>query len=421
MSVGGIDIEAGPSPSGPAAPERRKRRATLGACCGIHSVHDGFSDVIYFLLPLWQLEFALTLTVVGIIKSLFSAALAVGQIPAGLLAEKLGERRLLVVGTAVTGGAFVCLGFAEGVVGLIGFLVLAGFGSSVQHPLCASLVSRVYEGAGQRRAIGIYNFAGDVGKAVVPALAGLLVGILGWRLIAGGYGAAGIAMALVIGLAFAALGVGAAVTRARAAQRTRGGAGFDWGIGDRHGFALLAVIEVIDGASRTACLTFLPFLLLAKGIEAAGIGFALALVFIGGAAGKFLCGMLAERFGITASVVLTEALTGALILVLLVLPLGPSMGLLPFLGAMLNGTSSVLYGTLPEFVSPERRARGFGLFYTLGIGGGATAPFLFGVLSDATSVTVTLACLSAMIFLTIPLALLLGRRLNRNSVGGVAA
>ncbi len=54
MSVGGIDIEAGPSPRGSAAPDRRKRRATLGACCGIHSVHDGFSDVIYFLLPLWQ-------------------------------------------------------------------------------------------------------------------------------------------------------------------------------------------------------------------------------------------------------------------------------------------------------------------------------------------------------------------------------
>ena len=72
--------------------ERRagKRKATLSACCGAHFVHDGFSDVIYFLLPLWQLEFGLTLAVVGIIKSLFSTALALGQIPAGILAEKLG-------------------------------------------------------------------------------------------------------------------------------------------------------------------------------------------------------------------------------------------------------------------------------------------------------------------------------------------
>ncbi len=410
MNVGDIDLEAGPAPANaPAA--RRRRRSTLGACSGTHFVHDGFSDVIYFFLPLWQAEFALSLAVVGIIKSLFSTALAVGQIPAGILAEKLGERRLLAIGTAVTGSAFVGLGFAEGVIGLMLCLAFAGLGSSVQHPLCAALVSKVYEGAGQRRAIGIYNFAGDVGKAIVPALAGLLVGVLGWHMIAGGYGAIGMGLALVILAVFAALGVGAAIVH-RASKPAAAAPAVGWGIQDTRGFGLLAGIGVIDGASRTACLTFLPFLLLGKGLAPAEIGFALALVFVGGAAGKFLCGMLAERFGITASVVLTEALTALLILALLGLPLIPSMVLLPLLGAMLNGTSSVLYGTLPAFVSAERRGRGYGLFYSLGIGGGAAAPFLFGLLSDWASVETTLVVLAAMIFGTVPLAIPLGRRLT---------
>jgi hypothetical protein len=46
---------------------------------------------------------------------------------------------------------------------------------------------------------------------------------------------------------------------------------------------------------------------------------------------------------------------------------------------MLNGTSSVLYGTIPEFVSPEKRTHAFAVFYTGGSVAGATGPFLAGL------------------------------------------
>jgi MFS-type transporter involved in bile tolerance (Atg22 family) len=67
----------------------------------------------------------------------------------------------------------------------------------------------------------------------------------------------------------------------------------------------------------------------------------------------------------------------------------------------------VLYGTVAELVAPERRSRGYGLFYTIGIGTGALAPPLFGLLSDAAGVPVTLAVLAAVILTTLPLARLL--------------
>src|SRR6516162_6445588 len=38
-----------------AAPERR----TMGVACGAHVLHDGFTDHLYVLLPLWQAEFGL--------------------------------------------------------------------------------------------------------------------------------------------------------------------------------------------------------------------------------------------------------------------------------------------------------------------------------------------------------------------------
>jgi MFS family permease len=157
-------------------------------------------------------------------------------------------------------------------------------------------------------------------------------------------------------------------------------------------------------------LTFLPFLLSAKGFRIAEIGVALALIFAGGAVGKFVCGAVAERLGVSPTVILTEVATGAGILGLL--PLGPgwTYPLLPLLGVALNGTSSVLYGTVADLVTPEQRSRAYGLFYTLSIGSGAVAPFLYGFLSDGIGVPLTLGVVGVAVLGTVPLSLMLSDR-----------
>jgi len=58
-----------------------------------------------------------------------------------------------------------------------------------------------------------------------------------------------------------------------------------WGISNPQGFSALLTIGVIDNTTRTALLTFLPFLLLEKGISVTQVGFAITLLFVGGAAG----------------------------------------------------------------------------------------------------------------------------------------
>ncbi len=142
------------------------------------------------------------------------------------------------------------------------------------------------------------------------------------------------------------------------------------------------LIGVLDTGVRMGLLTFLPFLLEAKGASLPTIGIALALVFIGGAAGKFVCGWLGARFGVLLTVLVTEGGTAACILGVIFLPLAPLFVLLPVLGIMLNGTSSVLYGTVPELTPPHQVERAFALFYTGTIGSGAVSPVLYGVLGD---------------------------------------
>jgi predicted MFS family arabinose efflux permease len=73
----------------------------------------------------------------------------------------------------------------------------------------------------------------------------------------------------------------------------------------------------------------------------------------------------------------------------------------------LNGTSSVLYGSVPGLVPPERRARAFSVFYTGTIGSGAVAPAIYGVVGDKLGVSTALIVVAAIVLLTLPLSLVL--------------
>ena len=178
------------------------------------------------------------------------------------------------------------------------------------------------------------------------------------------------------------------------------------------GFRLLLAIGVLDSAVRMAFLLFLPFLLRGKGAPLTTVGLALSLVFIGGACGKAACGWLGERFGLLATVVVTEVGTTAAILAVLAMPLAPSLALLPVLGVMLNGTSSVLYGTVPELVPGDRRERAFALFYTGTLGSSALAPILYGQLGDVVGPVWASAAAGVTALIIVPLILVLSPRLS---------
>ena len=67
----------------------------------------------------------------------------------------------------------------------------------------------------------------------------------------------------------------------------------------------------------------------------------------------------------------------------------------------------MLYGSVPDLVTPERRARAFSFFYTGSTGSGAVAPALFGVVGDVVGVTWTLMLVACTVLLRLPLALIL--------------
>ncbi len=385
-----------------------QRRITLITGSAFHCFHDGVADGLAVFLPLWQTSFGLSLTHVGLLVTCFEGVTGTFQIPAGFLGERFGERALLAVGTLVTAISFMCLGFVEGLISLVSFLFVGGMGAAVQHPLASSMVSRAYNANGRRMALGTYNFSGDIGKFLFPALAAVAISQVGWRPVCAGLGLFGCVLTITLFLILRQARVGeSALSRKnrKAPSKTN-----DWGIVNKGAFATLSVIGIVDTAVRVGITTFGPFLFIQKGLRVESVGFALSLLFIGGAAGKLICGALAERIGIIATVVITEFITGFGILLLTLLPFPHIYFFLPVLGAGLNGTSSVLYGTVADFVNPHRIARAFGLFYTCVIAAAAVAPPIMGRVSDLLGVIDSIRLIGWIALSTVPLAFVLAKQ-----------
>jgi FSR family fosmidomycin resistance protein-like MFS transporter len=377
--------------------------ARLAACLA-HVLHDGYTDQLYALLPVWQAQFGLSYMWLAIVRALYSGTMGGLQVPADRLTGRWTPRRALTLSTLAAAVGFVVMALPAGLAGLCVGLVLAGAGSSVQHPRASHLVTRAY-GSESRGALGIYNFGGDVGKATLPAIVALLLPVLPWRTVVGIMGLLGIFVASTL-LAVVPNETGFA-SIPREFKRTPE---------SRGGFGVLLSIGVLDTATRMGYLLFLPFLIHTRGGSSATVGLGLALLFGGGALGKASCGWLGERVGVVGSVVATEIATAALIVATCFTPIAAMLVFLPFLGMVLNGTSSVLYGTVPELAPKGNTGRAFALFYTGVIGSGGLAPIAYGTIADHSSQMTGILSAAFTALAIVPLVLSLHRVFSSSEV-----
>src|SRR6204780_2993111 len=174
------------------------QRRAITVAGGTHALHDGYTDLIYIMLPLWQAEFGLSYAALGALRSVFVGAMACLQIPAGFAAERFGAASVLALGTALAGLGYCFAGASTGFAMLLGALFISGIGSSTQHPIASALVARAFAGPRSLKALGTYNFAGDLGKMTVPAVLSLMLLTMPWRLALPILGSVGFVLAAVI-------------------------------------------------------------------------------------------------------------------------------------------------------------------------------------------------------------------------------
>ena len=386
--------------AGDARPAVASKSRSLLAACLAHALHDGYTDGLYAFLPVWQTQFGLSYAGLAVVRALYYGTMGGLQTPGDRWVRALSPRNALIVSTLLAAAGFAVMSAPIGFAGLCIGLVVAGVGSSLQHPRASLLVSQAYAPTA-RGALGVYNFSGDLGKAALPAMAALLIPMLAWQPVAGLMALLGLVVAVSL---FAIAPPKVAVSAPSEAAKS-GGA--------RSGFALLTAVGALDTAVRMAYLLFLPFLIHARGGGSSTVGIGLALLFAGGALGKVTCAWLGTRLGVVGGVALTEAATAYLIVATLYLPLEAMLIFLPILGIVLNGTSSLLYGTAPELAPKGDVGRAFALFYTGVIGSGGLAPIAYGALADHTNRTVGVYAAAATAAVIVPLVLGLRPALRR--------
>ena len=179
------------------------------------------------------------------------------------------------------------------------------------------------------------------------------------------------------------------------------------------GFVALSGVGLLDSATRTSALVFLPFVMESKGMGPGQISAMLFLLFGGGAIGKYVCGWLGDRMGTLSLVWGTKGLTAALLVTALFTPSLLMAPLVILIGIGLNGTSSVLYATVAEFVPAGRRARFYGFFYTTNEVGTVIAPLAYGFVADLFSLRTTMLAMGVATAAILPASLTLRRHLER--------
>jgi EmrB/QacA subfamily drug resistance transporter len=111
----------------------------------------------------------------------YALAFAGAMLPAGVLGDRLGRRRVLLAGLATFLAASLWCALAGSTGELIAARVLMGLGGAIVFPLTLAIVSATFGDAGRAKAIGIVTAAVALGLPLGPVLGGLLLQHFSWN------------------------------------------------------------------------------------------------------------------------------------------------------------------------------------------------------------------------------------------------
>jgi MFS family permease len=391
-----------------AAPRQAKTDTSLRTLLAISTAHwvsHFHLFVLPMLFPFLKEQLGVGYIELGFALTVFAVVSGLTQAPMGYLGDRIGARKILLMGLTLGGFALIMLGIHLNYSWLIASAVLLGLANSVYHPADYAILSAHMDEARMGRAFSIHTFAGFLGGAVAPAIVAVLVATTG------GFGALIVAGAVGPAVALLLLVVG--IPDASAADRATDGvktpqpnivtpaiivltAFFmllslsNAGIGN---FGVVALISGYGSSFSTANIALTAFL----GLSAIGV-----------LAGGFLADRT-RRHGQVAAVCF--ALNAAIVLVIAAVTLPPvllttAMAVAGFLGGVIAPSRDML---VRDAAPPGAAGRAFGIVSTGFNIGGIISPLLFGWIMDQDMPHWVFGASAVFMVLTVLLALVTDR------------
>ena len=116
------------------------------------------------------------------VVSSYTLALAALILTAGALGDRIGAKRLFLIGFAIFTGASAACGLAPSLAILIAARTIQGVGAAILVPCSLALLNHAYHRAAQRtRAVGFLAAGASTALAAGPVVGGVLIALVGWR------------------------------------------------------------------------------------------------------------------------------------------------------------------------------------------------------------------------------------------------
>jgi MFS family permease len=148
-----------------------------------HALAHAFQNMHTALYPTLVAEFALTNQQVGLISSIPSLISALLSIPMGLLSDKVGAKKMIILSIIVATCGALLAGLAQNPYMLIIAVSLLYLNTTIYHPASYSFTTFLFEPKDRSKALGVQGAGGTLGMALGPISIAILVGMLGfgWR------------------------------------------------------------------------------------------------------------------------------------------------------------------------------------------------------------------------------------------------
>jgi predicted MFS family arabinose efflux permease len=374
-----------------------------------HGINHAQSALKPLVFPLVLRDLNFGYGELGLMLGVASAVGGLLQLGAGALGRILPRHQILGVGNASVGVCFVFVGLAQSYFQFFFWTVMSRVGGAAQHPVGSALLSHHYKKKKLGTALATHFTAGNVGTAMIPLCAAVLISLWGWRgtVILFAVPAILVGLAMSIWLKDPATKEPQQVTKPTSfwqdSAQVMGNQNMRW--------ILIAAMVAAGGSGHGIISSFLPLYLDHNlGMSATAVGVIFTVMNIGSIFGPMLGGKLADRYHpqrILLAAYLVSALTTLAIPALAASYAGVAIASL-MLGVTAFGTHPILQTLVAHTTSGGNRDTGFAWFYTATFLAGAFWSPAVGYLSEWLGLTVAFAAMAAS-FILASACVLLGR------------